>query len=120
MYVKTYKDFLASNVTISQTTNESSKYTDWNNMKFESSNEREVADVVEQTLMTKNLLVIEKGSDEFSKMEQHSSTEGGEKVLEITGNDLTLYTVPCEFIKWDKEIESDPTFIIRGEDYTKI
>lgn len=105
MHVKSFLDFL----------NESN-HIDWSEMEFRSIPEKEVADVAEETLLSRYLIVFTEGYDEHTKLKQYASSEEGEKVLETTGNELTLYKTPCEFLKWDKEIEVEPTFILRGED----
>ena len=88
-------------------------------MKFRSYNEEEVADIAEETLQSKHLIVFEAGCDECIKLTQHASSEEGEKVLETTGNELTLFTVPVEFLRWDRDI-AEPAYIIKGEDLNKI
>ena len=100
--------------------NESSKCEiQWEKMDFRSYNEKEVADIAEESLFTKNLVVFLKGCPQYVKLEQHASSEEGEKVLEVTGNDLTLFTTPFDFLKWDREID-DPAYIMKTEDTDKI
>lgn len=93
---------------------------DWIDMDFRSHQEMEVADVAEETLQSKYLIVFYEHSSEFEKFKQHASAEQGEKVLETDGHELTLFTKPVEFLMWNSEIETQPIFIIRGEDYDKI
>ena len=93
---------------------------DWSEMEFRSAPEKEVADVAEETLSSKYLIVFSDKSPQHEKLKQHASSEQGKIVLETDGNNLTLFTVPCEFLRWDMEIEQEPLFIIRGEDYDKI
>ena len=109
MKLKTFNEFV----------NENEVMTDWSDMKFRTYNEEEVADVAEQTLSSKQLIVISGKTPEYTKLEQYASSEEGEKVLEVTGNELTLFTVPFDFLRWDKDID-EPSFIIKGEDLDKI
>lgn len=95
-------------------------YIDWAEMKFRSIPEKEVADVAEETLSSKYLIVFDDKSPQHKKFKQYASSEQGELVLETDGNNLTLFTVPCDFLQWDMEIQEEPLFIIRGEDYDKI
>ena len=97
----------------------------WVEMDFPTHGEKEVADVTEETLLTKNLFVICEGEDLFKKLTQITSTEKGELVLETNGHDLILFTTPFEFIQWNKlgasdEEIIDSCFIIKGEDLNKI
>jgi hypothetical protein len=97
----------------------------WTEMKFSTTGEKEVADVAEETLLTKNLFVIEEKSEMFKKLSQIVSTTEGEPVLEVNGHTLTLIDTPFEFIKWDK-LGATPSeiiescFIVKGEDINKI
>lgn len=112
--IKSYFEFL----------NESANITEWIDMKFESHNGKEVADIIEDTLLSKSLRVIDKGASEFVKLEQIADTSEGEKILEITGNELILFTTPFEFIRWNQTAEGneilDPCYIVKTEDYSKI
>ena len=57
-------------------------------------------------------------------MSQYCSSEKGEKVLENTGNVLTKFDKPFEFLKWEKlgasEEPIETCFIVRTEDEKKI
>jgi len=92
----------------------------WEEDLFTSHGEREVADIAEEELLTKNLVIIEEDDELFNKLVQVISTAEGEKVLEIDEHDLTKYSEPTEFIKWEllgsdsKPIETK--FIIKTED----
>jgi len=94
--------------------------TAWKEMDFVSSGERSVHDVAIETLLTDDLIVICEDDDNFGKFEQLASTsQDGEKVLEITGHSLELYNSPFEFLKWEflgasKEV-IDTCFIVPVE-----
>jgi len=96
----------------------------WKEMSFETSSEKAVCDVAEETLLTKDLVVIHEGTSAFTKLEQIISTGEGEKVLEVTGQQLFLYDTPFEFLKWDvmgsgsDVIES--VFILSEIDFKKL
>ena len=107
MKIKKFIDFLNEN------------HTDWKDMTFNTIPEKEVADVTEETLNSKYLMVFTNESDEYKKLKQHESTQAGEKILETTGNDLILFTSPLEFIRWDKKTD-DSSYILKAEDYSKI
>lgn len=95
----------------------------WANQKFESSNE-EVKDIVEETFLTNDLIIIEENEGDFTKLTQMMSSEKGEEILNTSENRLTLFTSPFEFINWetigsdDDPIES--VFIIKKEDLDKL
>jgi hypothetical protein len=96
----------------------------WAEENFKSQGEKEVADVAEQELLSKELMIVEEEDDLFGKLSQIASTEKGEKVLEITGHDLTKFSSPMEFIKWEKlggdsEVISS-CFIVKTVDKNKI
>jgi hypothetical protein len=80
---------------------ESENRTSWEKMEFETSAEKSVHDVVEETLLTMNLTVICKGDDDFTKLEQMTTTTSSETVLKITGQRLYHYTSPFDFLKWE-------------------
>lgn len=76
--------------------------THWKEMDFISSGEKSVHDVAVETLLTEDLIVICEDDDNFGKFEQLVSTsQKGEKVLEVTGHSLELYSDPFEFLKWE-------------------
>ena len=97
----------------------------WTDMEFSTLGEKEVADVTEETLLTKNLFVIEESTEMFNKLAQMSSTSEGEPVLNTNGHDLILFSTPFEFIKWNKLGTApseviETSFIVKGEDINKI
>lgn len=95
----------------------------WNEVAFDKRS-IEVADIVEETLLTKNLLLVEEECTTYDSLLQMADTEKGEPVLEIQSNEVLLYSIPFEFIKWvilgadNKAINS--WFIIKTEDLQKI
>lgn len=97
----------------------------WSDMAFATTGEKEVADIAEETLLTKQLFVICESDDSYVKLTQTASSSEGEPVLETNGHDLILFTTPFEFIKWNK-LGSAPSeiiescFIVKGEDLNKI
>lgn len=97
----------------------------WEDMEFATHGEKEVADVAEETLLTKHMFVICEGEDAYKKLLQISSSGEGEPVLETNGHDLILFSTPFEFIQWNK-LGSAPSeiietcFIVKGEDFNKI
>ena len=74
----------------------------WKEELFNNSGEKEVADIAEETLLTKDLILISQDEDSFKKLTQIISTQDGEKVLEIKEHLLTLYFTPIEFLRWDR------------------
>lgn len=97
----------------------------WEDMEFPTHGEKEVADVAEETLLTKNLFVVCEGEDAFKKLTQMSTTNDSEPVLETNGHDLILFTTPFEYIQWNKlgSTQSEiieTCFIVKSEDFNKI
>ena len=96
----------------------------WKEMNFETASEKAVCDVAEETLLTKDLVVIYEGTSAFTKLEQIISTGEGEKVLEVTGQKLFLYDTPFEFLKWDVIGSSsdviESAFIVSEIDFKKL
>ena len=97
---------------------------DWKDMKFETSAEKSVADIAEETFLGKDLIVICKGDHLFTQLEQMISTAAFKPVLEITGVRLYLYNSPFEFIKWDTigaspEEVIDTCYILSRKDLKK-
>jgi hypothetical protein len=96
----------------------------WKEIDFRSSSEKAVCDVAEETLLTKDLVVIYEGTSAFTKLTQIASTDEGEKVLEITGQKLYLYDTPFEFLKWEViGSSSEPietTFILSEINFSKL
>lgn len=96
----------------------------WKELSFETTSEKAVCDVAEETLLTKDLAVIYDGSKPFTKLSQVISTGEGEKVLEVTGQKLYLYSTPFEFLKWEViGSSSEPIetmFIVKEIDYKRI
>jgi hypothetical protein len=95
----------------------------WINQKFESSDSK-VKDLVEETFLTNDLVIIEEDEGDFTKLTQMMSSEKGEEILNTTDDRLTLFTSPFEFINWetigsdDEPIES--VFIVKKEDLDKL
>ena len=112
MKIKNYNTWLAESI-------------EWNDSEFATQSEKEVADVAEQELLTRELLIIEETDKVlFDKLSQLASTDDGEKVLEISGHLLTKFISPIEFIRWDRlGSEADvieASYIIKCEDESKI
>lgn len=104
---------------------ESDNKLDWREMEFSTSGEKSVSDVVEETMLGKDLTVICKGDTLFTKLEQIISTGKSETILEVTGNRLYLYTTPFDIIKWDTigaspEEILDTCFIILTKNINKV
>lgn len=101
-----------------------SESTSWADEKFATYSEKEVADVAEQELLTKELVIIEEGEPLHDKFIQLSSTDQGENVLEVHGNELTMFSTPVNFLKWNrlgsdnKPIET--RFIVKSIDTDRI
>lgn len=114
--IKNFKEFLFEN---------EENRMDWREMEFSTAGEKSVADIVEETLLGKDLTVICKGDVLFGKLEQMISTGKGETILEVTGNNLFLYSTPFEIIKWDTigaspEEILDTCFIILTKNVNKV
>jgi len=114
--IKNFKDFLFEN---------EENRIDWREMEFSTTGEKSVADVVEETMLGKDLTVICKGDNLFTKLEQIISTGKSETILEVTGNRLCLYTTPFDIIKWDTigaspEEILDTCFIILSKNINKV
>jgi hypothetical protein len=96
----------------------------WNEVGLTDNPSMEVADVVEETLLTKNLLVVEEECEIYHSLLQLKDTEKGEIILQVPSNEVTLFNIPFEFIKWDiLGTDSKPInswFIIKTEDLQKI
>ena len=104
---------------------ESDNKLDWREMEFSTSGEKSVSDVVEETMLGKDLTVIYKGDTLFTKLEQIISTGKSETILEVTGNRLYLYTTPFDIIEWDTigaspEEILDTCFIILTKNINKV
>jgi hypothetical protein len=97
---------------------------DWRDILFTTQDEKEVADIAEEELLTKELVVFNEGEDSFNKLEQMASTDKGEKVLENTSNELTKFSVPFEFLKWDvigsDKLPIESSFIMKKVDTKKL
>jgi len=89
--IKNFSDFLL----------ESENHVLWKEIDFQSNEEKAVADVAEESLLTPNLVVVYEGTSAYTKLAQIASSEKGEPVLEITANKLIMYTVPFDFLKWE-------------------
>ena len=96
----------------------------WINQKFDSLDDKKVKDLVEETLLTNDLVIIEESEGDFTKLTQMMSSEKGDEILNTNENRLTLFSSPFEFINWetigsdDDPIES--VFIIKKEDIDKL
>jgi hypothetical protein len=115
MKIKTFDDFI----------NESLNRTSWEKMEFPSHGEKEVADVAEETLLTKHLVVIHETDDLYDKISQLAASQEAEPVLEVSKHTLSLYSTPFEFLSW-VVIGSTPedilerNFVLRTEDLKKV
>jgi len=89
--IKNFSDFLL----------ESENHVLWKEIDFQSNEEKTVSDVAEESLLTPDLVVVYEGTSAYTKLTQITSSENGEEVLKITGNRLTMYTVPFDFLKWE-------------------
>lgn len=110
MKFKTYIDFIKESI-------------DWTDDLI-TSQEMEIADAAENTLLTKDLCIIGEDDDSYSKLEQLASANSSEIVLEITGHTLISYTVPLEFLKWERlgtnDVVYETCFIAKMNDLSKI
>jgi hypothetical protein len=96
----------------------------WKEMEFETKGEKEVYDIVEQEMLTTDLVTVQEGDDEYGKLSQMASTSKGEKVLQVVDHELTKFDTPFEFIKWDR-LGSDKQpietcFIVKISDAEKL
>lgn len=98
---------------------------DWKNIDFSTDDEKAVADMVEEKLLSKDLFVVYDDDDEFEKFEQMTSTETPERVFETSDDQLDMYSVPFEFLSWtvvgsdDSEI-LEKKYILKKTDISKI
>ena len=109
--IKNFKNWLAESIS-------------WKDMKFEDT-ENDVADIAEQELLTKELVIIDEEEKEiFRKLDQISSVNKGKIVLEIHDHILSKYETPFEFLKWEhlgnNEIVLYYDYILKLEDYDKV
>ena len=96
----------------------------WKEASFNSSSEKKVRDIAEESLLTKDLVLVYEGTSAFIKLFQIASTEECEKLLEITGQKLCLFETPFEFIKWEIVGSSsetiETTFILSEINFSKL
>ena len=98
--------------------------TPWEEMVFSTMGEKEVADVTEESLLSKHLFVICEDDALYDKLDQIASSTEGEPVLETNGHNLVMFTTPIEFLRWDKLGSNGEAveycYVVKGEDLNKI
>ena len=96
----------------------------WEDYEFQSKSEMEVADIIEEALLTKEIVIIEEHENAFIKLEQQTSSEEGEIILEVTEQRVTQYETPFDVMKWERlgtnEEAIETYFIVKSEDYKRI
>lgn len=94
-------------------------------IEMNSRGEKAVYDLAEETLLSKDLIVICERDEDFEKYKQIVSSQQSKEVLRLTGHVLYHLIEPFEFLQWDI-IGSTPQevietcFIVKEEDSKKI
>ena len=115
MKILKFKEFL----------NEGVNRSDLRDLPPEGDREKTVYDLAEETLLTKDIIIICEDDDDFEKLKQIISVQEKELILQITGNVLYHLKTPFEFLQWDIIGSStdeiiETCFMIKEEDQDKI